>query len=233
MSSEFSIQAGSTAACPTTLSADMKLTGPIDEGNVFGRDYRVYGRITNAHTRFAGVLPPTSGALGIQELMCNAIVLNAPVMMAHLNSVADWEFTIPYVNMARCNGHKIIGEAYPYHAGSTMAVTDILSPEGMNSLGITYDSVYYVEPYERWTEEIYNKRMVAPGRTIVIENNEEEDIAKWMADPETIVCSDAMPCLDAKGVPLPWDTSFEGHAVHPRTSRTQGKFLHMCREERP
>jgi len=56
MSNEFSIQARPTAACPTTLSADMK-TGPIDEdrlenfgpymvfgdnrkGNVFGRDYQ-------------------------------------------------------------------------------------------------------------------------------------------------------------------------------------------------
>jgi len=57
MSNEFSIQARPTAACPTTLSADMKLTGPIDQdrlenvgpymifgdnrqGNIFGRDYR-------------------------------------------------------------------------------------------------------------------------------------------------------------------------------------------------
>jgi len=190
-----------------------------------------YRCLTNTHTCFAGVQPPTSGELGIQELMCNAMVLNSPVMTAHLNSVQDWEFTIPYVNQARRNGHKIFGEAYPYNAGSTTAATDVLLPEGMKSLGISYDSVYYVEPYERWTKEIYDKRFEEPGRTIVIENNKEEDVLKWMADPEMIVCSDAMPCLDVKGNPFPWDTPFEGHSVHPHTSGTQGKFLRLCREE--
>ena len=38
--------------------------------------------ISNTHTRFAGVLPPTEGALGIQELMSNGMALSAPVMVA-------------------------------------------------------------------------------------------------------------------------------------------------------
>jgi hypothetical protein len=189
-----------------------------------------YDRITNAHTRFAGVLPPLEGALGIQELMSNAMVLNAPLMVAHLNSICDWEFTMEYANMARHNGHKIFGEVYPYHAGSTLASTDILLPEGMKSLGIAYADVYYVDPYERWTEEIYNKRFDNPGKTIVIESNKEEDIVKWMSDPETILCSDAMPCYKDGDV-VPWDSSFEGWTIHPRASGTRGKFLKMCRGE--
>ena len=189
------------------------------------------GRITNAHTRFAGVLPPNSGALGIQELVCNAMVLNAPVICAHLNSIQDWEFTIPFVNKARANGHKIFGEVHPHNAGSTAAAADAILPDGMKSLGISYEDIYCVEPCERWTKEIYDKRMETPGRTIVIENNKEEDIVKWMADPETILCSDAMPALDSKGDTFPWDTPFEGHSVHPRTSGTRGKFLCLVRED--
>jgi len=191
-----------------------------------------YGRITNAHTRFGGCLPPTSGALGIQELMSNAMVLDAPVMCAHLNSIQDWEFTIAYVNKARSKGHKIFGETYPYHAGSSTGAADILAPESMHSLGITYENVYYTEPFQRWNKEIYDKRMEHPEKVMVLENNKEEDIMKWMSDPETIVCSDAMAVLDPKGELYPWDAPFEGHSVHPRTSGTRGKFLRLVREEK-
>ena len=96
-----------------------------------------WGRLTNSHARFAGVMPPDSGALGIQELMSNAMVLGSPLMVAHTNSVMDWEFTDSYVAMARQRGHKIWSESYPYHAGSTIASTDILSKQGMESMGIT------------------------------------------------------------------------------------------------
>ena len=191
-----------------------------------------YGRLTNAHTRFAGVLPPTSGALGIQEIMSNAMVLNAAVMVAHCNSVMDWEFTQSYINLARKNGHKIMGESYPYHAGSTLASADILSKEGMNSMGITYENVYFVDTGERWTEETWKRRMDSPGRTIVIEINAESDIPKWMKDPETLVCSDGMPAVDpGTGDVLPWDAPLEGFTCHPRGAGSRGKFLRMLREE--
>ncbi len=37
-----------------------------------------YGRVSNAHVRFAGVRPPTEGQLGVQEMLANAMVLDAP-----------------------------------------------------------------------------------------------------------------------------------------------------------
>lgn len=159
------------------------------------------------------------------------MVLGSPTMCSHLNSVQDWEFTIPYVNQARKNGHKVFGEAYPYHAGSSTAATDVVSLEGMKSLGISYDSVYDVSPYRRWTKEIWEERMKHPETTIIVELSKEEDIPKWMADPETLVCSDGMPSTGDNGELLPWNTPFEGHSVHPRTSGTRGKFLRMVRED--
>lgn len=60
-----------------------------------------YGRVSNAHVRFAGVRPPTEGLLGIQEMLANAMVLDAPFLASHLNSNMDWEYTIPLVNDAR------------------------------------------------------------------------------------------------------------------------------------
>ena len=60
-----------------------------------------YGRVTNGHVRFAGIRPPTEGQLGIQEMLANAMVLDAPFMASHLNSNMDWEYTIPMINEAR------------------------------------------------------------------------------------------------------------------------------------
>ena len=76
------------------------------------RNWPKSGSVTNAHTRFAGVMPPNSGALGIQELMSNAMVLDGAVMVAHTNSVMDWEFTNDYVTLARNRGFKVWAESY-------------------------------------------------------------------------------------------------------------------------
>ena len=60
-----------------------------------------YGRVSNAHVRFAGVRPPTEGQLGVQEMLANAMVLDAPFLASHLNSNMDWEYTIPLINDAQ------------------------------------------------------------------------------------------------------------------------------------
>jgi len=68
---------------------------------------------------------------------------------------------------------------------------------------------------------------------MILELNKPEDIKKWMADPETIVCSDAMSCLNPKDYSYyDWDEPFEGKSVHPRTSGMRGTFLRMVREEK-
>ena len=101
-----------------------------------------YGRISNGHVRFAGVRPPTEGQLGVQEMLANAMVLDAPFMAVHLNSNMDWEYTIPMINDAReKRGAKVWGEVYPYAAGSTIASTDILTEGSMAQMGITYSDV--------------------------------------------------------------------------------------------
>ena len=92
-------------------------------------------------------------------------------------------------------------------------------------MGITYNNVYFVDNGERWTEETWNNRMNDPSRIIVIENNKESDVAKWMSHPETCVCSDAMPVVDGKGKLLPWDAPYEGYNCHPRTAASRSKIV--------
>jgi N-acyl-D-aspartate/D-glutamate deacylase len=191
-----------------------------------------YGRISNGHVRFAGVRPPTEGALGVQEMLSNAMVLDAPFLASHLNSNMDWEYTIPFINDAReKRGAKVWGEVYPYAAGSTIASTDILTESSMAQMGITYSNVSNLDG-TRWDKAMYEDvRKNDPGRAIVIYNNNEKDIAKWMAQPGVVVVSDGMAIQDEKGNYYPWESSYEGKSVHPRSAGTRAKVLRMVRED--
>jgi len=192
-----------------------------------------YGRVANGHVRFAGVRPPTEGALGIQEMLANAMVLDAPFMASHLNSNMDWEYTIPFINAAReKRGAKVWGEVYPYAAGSTIASTDILSEASMAQMGITYSDVANLDG-TRWDKAMYEDvRKNDPGRAIVIYNNPEEEIAKWMAAPGVVVVSDGMAIMNEKLEYYPWDSPYEGKSVHPRSAGTRAKVLRMVREDK-
>jgi len=192
-----------------------------------------YDRVTNGHVRFAGIRPPTEGQLGIQEMLANAMVLDAPFMASHLNSNMDWEYTIPMINDAReKRGAKVWGEVYPYAAGSTIASTDILTESSMAQMGITYSNVANLDG-TRWDKAMYEDvRKNDPGRAIVIYNNPPEDIAKWMAQPGVVIVSDGMAIVDEKLEYYPWDSAYEGKSVHPRSAGTRAKVLRMVREDK-
>ncbi|MGB5652774.1 MAG: amidohydrolase family protein [Robiginitalea sp.] len=192
-----------------------------------------YGRVSNAHVRFAGVRPPTEGQLGIQEMLANAMILDAPFLASHLNSNMDWEYTIPMVNDAReKRGAKVWGEVYPYAAGSTVASTDIITESGMAQMNITYSDVSNLDG-TRWDKAMYDDvRKNDPGSTILIFNNKPEDIAKWMAMPGVVVVSDGMAIIDEKGQYYPWESPFEGKTCHPRSAGTRAKVLRMVREDK-
>lgn len=192
----------------------------------------LYGRLSNGHTRFAGILPPTEGALGIQEMLCNAMVLDAPFLAAHLNSIQDYEYSIPLINKARERGAKTWGEVYPYSAGSTIASTDVISEAQMPSLGITYSDVSNLDG-TRWDKAMYDDvRKNDPGRAILIYNNPEEDVPKWLAQPDVVVVSDGMPIQDENLDYYPWDSPYEGKSCHPRSAGTRAKVLRLVREQK-
>jgi len=191
-----------------------------------------YGRVSNAHTRFAGIRPPSGGMLGIQEMLSNAMVLDAPFMVSHHNSVMDWEYTIPMINQARANGAKVWGEVYPYAAGSTLAATDIILEKNMPNMGISYGDVSDLDG-TRWDKKRYDEtRKNEPGKGILIYNNKPEDIGTWLAMPEVTIVSDGMPALDENNNYYSWDEPYEGKSIHPRSAGTRAKVLRMVREDK-
>jgi len=192
-----------------------------------------YGRISDAHVRFAGVRPPTEGQLGIQEMLANAMVLDAPFLASHLNSNMDWEYTIPLINDAReKRGAKVWGEVYPYGGASTFASADVLSEPGMAQMNLKYSDVANLDG-TRWDKAMHDDiRKNDPGRTVLVYINPSEDEAKWMAMPGVVVVSDGMAIIDEKGEYYPWDSPYEGKTCHPRSAGTRAKVLRMVREDK-
>ena len=190
-----------------------------------------YGRLANAHPRFAGTKPPDEAVLGVQEMLCNAMVLDAPFMGAHLNSIQDWQYSIPLLNKARNErGAKVWGEVYPYGAGSTIAATDMIAESNMPNMGLTYSDISNLDG-TRWDKAMYDDvRKNDPGRAVLIYFNPEKEAPQWMAMPEVVVVSDGMPIQDKDGNYYPWDSPYEEKSCHPRSSGTRARTLKMVRE---
>ncbi|NJM55966.1 MAG: aminoacylase, partial [Verrucomicrobiae bacterium] len=87
-----------------------------------------YGRLTAVHTRFhASASTPTEGQLGVSEILANAMVLRAPLLVCHDNDYGWWE-NQEKLQMARAQGFNVWAEYYPFAAGSTAIGADFLRP---------------------------------------------------------------------------------------------------------
>ena len=78
-----------------------------------------YGRLTSVHTRFhVSNQTPTEAQIGLDEVLVNAMLLKAPLLLAHDNDYGWWE-NEEKLRMARAQGYNVWGEYYPYVEGST------------------------------------------------------------------------------------------------------------------
>jgi len=188
-----------------------------------------YGRHTAVHTRFT----PDSATfenLGAQEVIANAIALNAPATINHYNN-PGWRLAHELISRLQEQGFNIWGEIYPYAAGSTALNAVFLSPDNwVDKLGHRYeDTLQDPVTGEYYTLESYKKGLAEdPTKEILLYKMPEEDAVKWLTLRGTTMASDAMfaPPLFAD-----WDFPFEKLGnTHPRTAGARGATLRLGRE---
>src|SRR5205807_8145053 len=75
----------------------------------------------HVHLRHAGLKEPTTGLVGIEEVIAAAAATGAPLHVVHITSMGlqDTPRLIAMVRGARDRGLDITTECYPYTAGST------------------------------------------------------------------------------------------------------------------
>jgi len=188
-----------------------------------------YGRPTGAHTRYT-LGTDTSEVNGAQELIANAIALNAPAIVLHYNN-PGWRVTHELLTRLQGEGYNIWGEIYPYAAGSTTINAEFLTPEiWVKQSGNRYeDTMLDPATNKYFTLETYKATVAKePTRPIVIFKMPATDEAKWLTLKGVTMGSDAVAAEPIRG---PWDYPLDKlGGSHPRTAGARGKTIRMGRE---
>ena len=174
----------------------------------------------HVHLRHAGMQEPTTGLVGIEEVIAAAAATGAPLHVVHITSMGlgDTPRLIAMVEGARKQGLEVTTECYPYTAGSTSLESAIFDPGWQARQGITYKDIQWVKTGERLTAETFEKYR-KEGGSVVVFSIPEDAVRTAVANPIVMIASDGMPITGAK--------------VHPRGQGTFSRVLgHYVREEK-
>ncbi|MGL1011271.1 aminoacylase [Vibrio vulnificus] len=188
-----------------------------------------YGRPTGAHTRYT-LGTDTTEVNGAQELIANALALDAPAIVLHFNN-PGWRVTHEMITGLQAQGHNIWGEVYPYAAGSTTINASFLEPKSwIDYFGNRYEDTM-LDPVtgEYYTTETYKDTVASePTRQIVIFKMPAEDEPKWLTLKGVTMASDA---VGATPYDAAWDYPLEKlGGTHPRTAGARGATIRLGRE---
>ncbi|HDZ9270612.1 TPA: aminoacylase [Vibrio cholerae] len=188
-----------------------------------------YGRPTGAHTRYT-LGTDTTEVNGAQELIANALALDAPAIVLHFNN-PGWRVTHEMITGLQAQGHNIWGEVYPYAAGSTTINASFLEPKSwIDYFGNRYEDTM-LDPVtgEYYTTETYKDTVASePTRQIVIFKMPAEDEPKWLTLKGVTMASDG---VGATPYDAAWDYPLEKlGGTHPRTAGARGATIRLGRE---
>lgn len=193
-----------------------------------------YGRLASVHTRYhLNTQTPNEAPISLDEVLVNAMLLKAPLLLAHDNDYGWWE-NEEKLQMARKQGFNVWGEYYPFAAGSTLVSADFLRPDlWEKTLGNKYEETIYDPGADKFLSKDEYLTMVKekPGYFIVVHFPPRKQWMKyWLSIPEMVVASDAMQGVDKDGNLLPWDADVRKYAGHPRTASSYSTTLKLARE---
>ncbi len=193
-----------------------------------------YNRLTSVHTRYHLINEtPTEAPIAFDEVFTNAMLLEAPLLMAHDNDYGWWEIE-EKLQLAREKGLNMWSEYYPYTAGSTPVSADFLRPaEWKDKYGYTYETTLYDPIADTYLNDKTYADLIQnnAGRSVVVFfPYREKWLPYWLTIPHMTLASDAMAGVGDDGELLPWDADWTEYRGHPRTSGTRGATFRLARE---
>jgi N-acyl-D-aspartate/D-glutamate deacylase len=174
----------------------------------------------HVHVRYAGMKEPTTGLVGIEEVIAAAASTGAPLHIVHITSIGlkNTPQLIAVIKGAQQHGLDVTTECYPYIAASTHLESAIFDPGWQERQGITFKDLQWSATGERLTAETFDK-FRKQGGSVVIFSIPEEAARAAVADPMVMIASDGIPGVDPR--------------VHPRGQGTFSRVLgHYVREEK-
>jgi hypothetical protein len=187
------------------------------------------------HTRYhLNTETPTEAPISFDEVLVNAMVLDAPLLLAHDNDYGWWE-NEEKMQLARAKGYNVWGEYYPFAAGSTFVSAAFLKPELWEDVnGYKYEDTLYDPGTDKFLTkaEYLEMAKTKPGYFLVVHLPPRKQWMKyWLTVPHMVVASDAMQGVDKNGNLLPYEADPKEYAGHPRTVSSYATTLAMAREE--
>lgn len=174
----------------------------------------------HVHLRHAGLQEPTTGLVGLQEVIADAAATGAALHVVHITSMGlrTTPTLLAVIKGARERGLDVTTECYPYTAGSTALESAIFDEGWQERQGITYKDVQWAKTGERLTAETFAKYR-KEGGVVVVFSIPEEAARTAVSDPIVMIASDGMPITGAK--------------IHPRGQGTYARVLgHYVREQK-
>ncbi|MGR5117483.1 amidohydrolase family protein [Vibrio astriarenae] len=195
-----------------------------------------FGVSTYLHGRFSSELPPTSGMLGIEEMLSGVGVYGGGLLVQHMHqqTLNETPEALKLLDDARAKGMTVMAEIYPYNYGATIAAADYLVPENyQRNMARDYSDIIETATMKPLTKERYEYLLENdPGASVMFYGATNEDLKLALAHESTIVGSDSFPLMKPNGMmAYSWKTPYEGLQGHPRAAGTQAKVLKMVRED--
>jgi hypothetical protein len=196
-----------------------------------------YGVSTFLHGRFSSQKPPTSGLLGIQEMMAPQAIYGGGICVHHIpaQTLAQTPQALEIIDDARAKGFRIVGEVYPYNYGATVAGADYLQPANyQNCMCRSYQDIIEVPNMTRLTKHKYEQLLnTAPQTEVLFYNATDETVNKALAHPSTVLGSDSFPytIIETGKAAIDFDVPFEAVNGHPRGAGSHAKLLRLVREK--
>ncbi len=192
---------------------------------------------TVLHGRFSSQMPPTTGLLGTQEMLASVAAYGGGLYVSHIHQQA-LNYTpqaIDLIDACKKNGLSTVAAIYPYWQGATVAGADYLAPENyQKNMGRSYGDIIEVATMKPLTKERYEELLkTQPGASVIFGGVEEEIMLQALADPRTMIESDAAPLSVAETgeLALDWSTPYESTQGHPRGAGSHAKALRLVREK--
>ncbi|MCY9865201.1 amidohydrolase family protein [Vibrio coralliirubri] len=195
-----------------------------------------YGVPTFLHGRFSSQLPPTSGLIGIEEMLSGVGIYGGGLLVQHMHqqTLNETPVALKMLDDAKAKGMNVAAEIYPYNYGATIAAADYLEPENyQRNMARDYSDIIETETMKPLTKERYEQLLKEnPQASVMFYGATDQDLKNALAHESTIVGSDAFPLMKEDGMmAYSWNTSYEGLQGHPRAAGTQARVLKMVRED--
>ncbi len=196
-----------------------------------------YGQAVFLHGRFSSQMPPASGILGFFEMMGPQEIYGGGLVLQHMTAqtLADTTTALDLVDNAREANIQVLAEIYPYNFGGSIVGADYLHPDNyQDNMGRDYGDIIETATMEPLTKERYEElNRTAPGTSIMFYNATEDTVVQALANPNTVLGSDAFPyTIRASGeAALDWDVPFEAVNGHPRGAGSHARLLRWVRDK--